>query len=398
MLLAVSTRASVRASSETFGATDGASMSLRPQRTLKYWMPTKAGLLAILVFAWIVSEVLDPYRGSWLWRVLFSDSVVVALTLDVSVDGERLELSRAIRCVQYYSATLPRSGQVNYRAVEAIGWKLASGGALLLIVPRVCGLRGKIEGSDGKKRMGLRKIHPDHLPLLAWIADTDDPQPVEAYVSQSAYDREGARLQFHGISARIDSSAIFADDRDQFEWFRQSQGGPYQPKIYGPRLRHFYAGKVPEELWRRVPALVDFAKSTKHSSFLPKHLRGPISKGDPGLKLPSWGEIMHGFGIPPGPSARGDSTGRQGSRGTSFGDIIPFRRDGDAFVLSPEDQGKALLYPPPIATRRHLHEHRFKVGQEVIQPTGGLFDVLYDAQAQEMYWVQTWHFLPWKEK
>lgn len=245
-------------------------MLLKSSRYWPYRRPSKIAVLGILLVAWITGEVLDPYRGSWIWRLLFSDSFVVLLTLDVSIDGERLELSRAIRCVQYYSATPLRAGQRTYRAVEAIGWTLSSGAALFLIVPRVCALRGKIEDSDGQKRSGLREIHPEHLPLLAWSADANDPQPVEAYVSESAYGRENARLKFHGIDAAIDSSAFFAADRDQFEWFRQSLDGPYQSRSTKPALRTFYAGKSPRScgrVFRHLPSS-QRTQSARHSSLI----------------------------------------------------------------------------------------------------------------------------------
>ena len=53
----------------------------------------------LLVFVWIVIEAIDPYRGSWLIRTLFTDSFLIELEADLTVDGQPVRLQRVVKCV-----------------------------------------------------------------------------------------------------------------------------------------------------------------------------------------------------------------------------------------------------------------------------------------------------------
>lgn len=367
---------------------------------IRYWPYEKRFWLALvgaLLSAWIVLEVLDPYPASWLWRKLFGDSYVVNITLDLGVEGKRSQFNRAVRCLEYFSFGNPMtggSGTARHLGVEAIGWDLRAGTGLLLVVPWVCDLKSRSADVEANAISGPKPIAVDHLPLIARTESTGEQRVVEAYVSLAAYAGSKARIEFHSISAQVGGLFSFPDERDQFEWFRESTGGPFKSRTETRQLLSIYALEVPEPVWRNEPELVAFASDSQSPRFLTDQLTGIVADSDWRPELPRWEDLMLGLGVPPGPTPAGARRDLGPNVRRTFDSVIPLRFDGEAFVLSPEEAGLAIFYSSPIGDKYYLSEHRYKINDIIIETNRQTAAILYQPDTKKMYWLRRQRFLP----
>lgn len=351
----------------------------------------------LLVFVWIVIEAIDPYRGSWLIRTLFTDSFLIELEADLTVDGQPVRLQRVVKCVTYWShgnINNPKLfGTKTYRAVETIGKRLSSGAGVMMVVPNICSSRAGSKVVDGQVITGLPPLPDDHLPLIAWTASVDEPTVVEAYVSPSAYSSPSARVAFHELKLHEVGFWRFSDWRDEFEWSRESTG------MLGRKASGFealFSFPISEEDWSHSSTLASYLNQVQKPQYLPKAM-AKLVYDLPSVESAGWSSMFSGDGVPPGPLPNGSTT-RQGSPGATFDSIIPFRKQGNAFIAAPERRGIALLYPLDAQEPWQIRwDFSISIGDESLEPLAENRDVttiVYHPGTRLLYLMQRPYTLP----
>lgn len=221
---------------------------------------SKFGCLAFIICALLLAFAFFGgfgFLGKWLEKRAFE------VTLDLSVNGERIQITRRIRC---QNTAGPMESIFNWRirwsvSANSFGARLPSGGAIMAESPQLCWLG---YGSD-RSSTGDLPISKDFVPVIGWVDDADKPSVAEFYALKRYYDGPSARVRYHGIKARrIDSNFPKSGPVDEFDWF--SSPNPHNFRF------GFYAVRFARSDWTKSDVLARYIRAQKRLSLLPPDL------------------------------------------------------------------------------------------------------------------------------
>lgn len=213
---------------------------------------------------------LVPYR----WY----DEVV----LDVTVEGERMQISATSECRWRHYVTMPDANRTGYKVTGGIVAKRLPSGAALVIRPGAfchTGGRVKIEGIEGREgyyyandidyfHEGMWKPQPvTDAPLMLWLDDAENPTQIEAYVSLDYYEHPNARVKLHGFTRQAKRRGSVTDVRDEVPWL--AKGNSFWSGLEDAEtwIGHFYWA-VPQSVWQKDVMFSPFAATISEAQFV----------------------------------------------------------------------------------------------------------------------------------
>lgn len=272
---------------------------------------------------WAAAEVIDPFAGSMLFRTLFLAPVAYDVTVDLTAEGQRVTFTRRVSCIPSVGWELIDQYQRMTPAFGSFGERLPSGGAVMVVTPRICGrIAETFEGS------GELAIPEGHVPSIGWADDVDHPNVIETYVSRSYFDRPNARVRYHGMTVKSARFSIFRGRNEAFNWFNNGHRTSPAELGYG-----FYAWAVPEEEWSGDEMLAGYLDNLDRPDVLPAELDVRVQKINP-FAL-GQGDRMLGHGLDDGPPP----DGQQRRAIPELARIIPLIDVGEGFEIRPGEQG-----------------------------------------------------------
>ena len=344
-----------------------------PSARTPLWQWPLWSLPPLLLLAWFGAEAADPHRGSWLVRHLLLDSFAFEIEANLTFDGEAVAIGRRIDCIEWWDVDHISGAGISrrfpiYPTVQSVGQRLASGGAVMMLVPYeedVC--LELVDWADESPSARLGTIaHPlpdDYLPLIAWTPTPDDPEMIEAYVARSYYERPDARVHLSDLAIRFATPSSVASEEDEFDWFFPSPE-VYSPQDYG-RTSYFglYAVPVDETEWSQDEPIAHLLRSIENPTIVDW---GSLRRNlDQSSHVPrsfifwsSMGDVVVGAFLRPQIYGGHPETG---SHVGYVDDFIPLRREGEVYVPAPDARGLVVLYRQPAWARMNGESLRVRL-------------------------------------
>jgi hypothetical protein len=345
-------------------------------RPMPWWQWPLWALPPLLVAAWIWIERHDERPGRWIDRTLWTPPFFFEIDLALTFDGEPVRLHRRIECVRYDVGSHnegPRGIQ-SYATPRSVGQRLASGGAIMLVVPDVC---GELARQAQTVPVPELTMGDDDLPLIAWTPTPDDPEMIEVYAARSYYQRPDARVRFHDLAIRRTAPGYDGPSQHEFAWFRpvdrETPPWKYPPRSYFG----LYVVSAEEAKWSRAEPVARLLRNLERPAV--------VDWGELRTSLRTIHELPRPFGFWwTREFLRPQVYGGHPETGANTGyveDFIPLRRSGDAYAPAPEERGVVVLYREPRWAQKGGEPLQIRLGGALLtidQPFGSLGPSLRD--------------------
>jgi len=313
---------------------------MRPFRILKIaWISFSsllAGLVAVVgMVAYGMYYLEDPTKGEFLRNLVF-DERAYEVTVDLVVEGEPLTITRTINCVPFLSGVELKIRQSWKASLESFGERLASGSAVIVAAPPLCGVA---EISFGENSKSL-PIPDEYRPLIRWVDNPDHPTVIEDYIARGYFELPNARLRYQGMSARAVPYQSSAMEFEELDWFSAGRSSALNQSAsegaYG-----YVAWPIFEHEWSTDEAISHEIRSIDRTSEISLPLaRRLMEQFSPQIHY-DW--IGRGQGLVPGPGPTGYGSSWRMKRDLT--QIMPlFIRNG-AFEPNEQERGYLVLYP-----------------------------------------------------
>lgn len=168
------------------------------------------------------------------------------LTLDISVDGERVQFTRYFDCVRVPPDWL-------FPSPAGVGWSMPKGS---LVAKRLSSGAGIVWWSFFPcRRESFEPWQIGKPPkTLVWFDNAEKPQRVEEYAREVYFKHPEARVIWHGGTGRRVAKADPSDPEAEVPWLRTGK----------PPMIAFFAHILEKEIWSRDPILGEkLAKMTE---------------------------------------------------------------------------------------------------------------------------------------
>lgn len=259
---------------------------------------------------------------TWQIWVRAEPSFYYEFGVDLSYDGQPLTISRVVECVppNVGRRTFPAMG----RSQEAIAEQLADGSGLIVVIPSLC---------DPE----TWPLSPEYVPLILWTEEIENPQLLEAYLSEALLRSGNARITLHKAFARQSSSVNFVGASRDFVLFAYSSLGDvfrdYHTK--GKRYVGLTARTIARDEWMKEPRLVSALSAVETPGPIPRGISDTLNQ-----KFPygyDW------FTLNPNP--KNNMPRRRPTRQEALDKQTPLRWIDSAFESDMTHPGIALVYP-----------------------------------------------------
>lgn len=311
----------------------------------------------------------------------FSHWRAFEVTVDLTVEGQRKQITRQIMCQGEVKRDIGMRARVLYKpTARAFGERLPSGGAVMVVTPQLCVSAHRTDESTSD----VIQISKGHIPYIGWTDNADHPNIIEAYVSPGYFKRRNGRVRYHGMIAKvINVASVNAGPVDEFEWFGGGHSG----------LRHsFNVVSIPEHDWRALEGVSAALKEIKSFSRLPDKLNSQIGAAFPLVYGAS--RLYGGLGLVGTPSP--DRPYLISRLPTEWALILntffPLFEEDGRFVMKPQEQGYFVFYrsnvdAEPDETGSTLN---FQVGEGnvVLPATGRSPMAVYDPNRKIVFSVK----------
>lgn len=345
----------------------------------------------------------DEFPGSWVYRRIFLEhrSFVFTVSVDLSVDGERLRLDRAIKC-QYYvhSHEFGLPWLPNYAVaatVRSFGQELASGAAVIVVTPDTCNGQYWDSGRDLFRKPSTTGSAANFVPLVAWTPRAHDLDTLELYVARSYYENPASRVKIHHIDVRRSPPGTRPDTKDKFAWL----GVPIPPltdPVPYTVFAAWHATPITEDLWKRFPELARLVGNAQ-DELLDRETTLAVGRRFVVDELLM--SIRGGVSVPPGktPELLRRSVGEQYERlrFATYDQVRPIRALPQSLAIAEEQAGLVVFLrrdvfergvePGPPNMYAPLRSVLTFKGKTIDLPVGPVH-ALYDRQNQTIYFLR----------
>ncbi|MCG8547594.1 MAG: hypothetical protein MJE12_25635 [Alphaproteobacteria bacterium] len=310
----------------------------------------------------------------------FSHQRAFEVTVDLTVEGQRMQITRRILCEGEVRRDIGMRSRIQYRSTtRSFGERLPSGGAVMVVTPHFCTANRK-EGSTSD----LLKVSKGHIPYIGWTDNAERPNIIETYVSPGYFERSNGRVRYHGMTARIiDADLAKAGAVDAFDWF----GGRITSGIrYG-----FNAVKIPAGELRALDGVSASLKDVKSLSRLSDKLNLKIGASFPIVYGAS--RLNRGLGLvgTPRPDRANGSSRLSAERAHTLNTFYPLFKINGGFGIRPGEQGYFVFYRSSIGVKDGTPSTMtFEIGDDsvVLPATGRTPMAVYDPNTRTVYSVK----------
>jgi len=335
----------------------------------------------------LVVGVLGTTEGSWWLRSIFLEPRAFVVTVDLSVENERLKLTQEINCIPY----LRWEGLASFRAwrpaIRQFGERLKSGGAVIVTTPGI--LCGPAHLEQDERSKGLA-IPEGHIPYIKWVDNADRPGLIEAYVSKDYFSRSNPRVRFHGMTARAIPYDSSYPAEDPFDWSSKPRSD-WDAQDHLGMFPGFYAWPIMEEQWSKDDTIAGYVRPLDEAQVLPPDISSKMEKFY-GIIDHSW--FLIGRGLPPGPGV--DGVYRHRDSDLNLGRLLPLSKRGISYETKPQEQGYIAYYrseedKPNIS----WPTIEFVVGDSTLPVQTSEMPAVYDPTTKTIYRIETvWASFP----
>ena len=310
------------------------------------------------------------------------------VSVSLAVQGAPVVLERTVLCqrpLTFVEQAEARKGQLPkpywLPSIKSFGHLFADGSAIFVITPDACRDLAMAREADAAASLENNVLPPDFRPLVGWTRDGSGLDSFELYVDGTAYARPDAEIQILSVAM---SRLPYGSPIDPLDGFAEFGWEYFQSTdvTYGS----YFATAIPPALWRQHGLAARQLADVTELGFVfgGRRWRQSLPRGS----LPDGLLIMeiarNGTAIP---DASNDN-GREYQ-------IVPLRRAGDAWVLTPADTGLVAFYRGLKTTfwPRRLPD-RITIGGRLARPgeSGADTQYLYDPRSRVLYMISTGQF------
>jgi len=269
-------------------------------------------------------------------RNLFLDERAFEVTIDLTVEGDQLKITRKINCIPYLRWEGLPSGQSWRPAFRQFGERLKSGGAVIGVTPLLCG-HAYLEQDEPSKDLAIPE---GHIPYFRWVDNADSPGLIEAYISKDYFSRLNPRVRYHGMTARALPYDASFPANDPFDWSLKN-GLSWDNQDHLDIFVGFYAWPIAEEeQWSKDANVADYLRSLDQAQVLPEAISSKLGRFSAQIDG-SW--FASGMGVQPGPNLSGSYRRRDVKY--RLGDFLPLLKTGDGHEIKSQERDYLVFYP-----------------------------------------------------
>lgn len=221
------------------------------------WIGFTVGMLATSVLLFVFFAV-DGHKA--IWYSIVPDYQYIEAKVDLTLDGERMEISAVGRCRWRQGTKI--QGQFDgktgfYLTGGALAKRLSDDRGLVVVPHSLCrhlGLIG-LEGDTWRR--------PLNNPLFEFnfllLDDADAPQTIEMPILPQYLNQPGARLVVHSVEYRRPSAPKITDPTQEVGWLEwPDENEKRHKKVKAKKLWiGLYASVLPRETWEQVAQIPD---------------------------------------------------------------------------------------------------------------------------------------------
>ena len=319
------------------------------------------------------------------------------VTVDLTVRGEHVALERVVTCQRPRSIREEaEAGRANPRlpkpywlpSIKSFGHVFADGSGIFVITPDACR-----DIAVARERIGAlapstaSALSAGYVPLVGWTANAASLATFDLLIDRSAY-RPNAPITVNAVEMSALPYGTKASAPDRFAAI-----GWHKFYTDTPEYGGYYAVAIPPEVWEAHPLAGPEVKGVSDFSFVfgSNPIR-PLAMGakgyedlDTGTQYPEYGR--NGSGIP--------ERLRENERKPLSGPVVPLRRDGDSWRLSPEEHG-VISFERGLRTDGHqprmpeVVSIESRSGDRRGEPNDGAY--LFDPATQTLYRIMPTRF------
>ncbi|NIJ40184.1 hypothetical protein FHS78_000439 [Parvibaculum indicum] len=258
------------------------------------WIGVTAAMLATSVL-FLVFFAVDGHKA--IWYSVVPDYQYIEAKVDLTLDGERMEISAVGRCRWRQGTNI--QGQFDgktgfYLTGGALAKRLSDGRGLVVVPRSFCGYLGLagLKGNTWQRLLGnpLRGFN------FLLLDDADAPQTIEMPILPHYPNQPGARLVVHSVEYRKPSVPKITDPTREVGWLEwPDENEKRHKKVKAEKLWiGLYASVLPRETWEQVAQIPDvFRGRTTPSANMEEDIRKKFGhlnmKGLPSYK--NWRKI-----------------------------------------------------------------------------------------------------------
>ena len=232
-------------------------------------------------------------------------------------NGQRFELSRTIACI----AGSGHGGPATGRSQEAIAERLSDGSGILVMVPSLCDPEAW-------------PLSERYVPQILWTANAEQPDVLEAYMSEELLRSANSRLTLKSVYARPSTAQKYDENPKDFTFLSKDPSGDPYREYHGPGLQYFgFIGRlVDSNQWHQVPEIAAALTKQQVPGNIPSDHYLPFNQYFP--LVTNLVEILGGA----------PQTEKRIANKIALDDAVALRWDGQTFTPDEQRRGVVLLY------------------------------------------------------
>lgn len=224
--------------------------------------------LAVLGLIFFVMFVFGYHK--WIWYSVVPHVRYMEVKIDLTLDGEPVEMRSVTRCRYHYEPHGPLA--VNFRtgfrpSRGVLAKRLSDGRGLVIMPGTICQRFGILYGEkDRWHELTINAFRDFHIYLLD---DADDPQVIGYPILPQYLEEPDARIEIHSIEYREPTKADPTDPTKEVGWFKRAEKGddrPADPHSVSNIWSGLFASMVPKKDWSKVEQLSEVLGSRKTPS------------------------------------------------------------------------------------------------------------------------------------